>query len=311
MITLEWLTFLEDEKGKLLLEAIAKQYLLTKEEYLNVIDMSIYNHIITGECLSLENLTFICEEIYKRRDLIQKHVNHEFATACLKHSFEKARQTDPSFEHLRAFLETGYVFHSFSPAFLPSIQSKGLVLKEKPWDLNEIEEVRKIFQKHKMNIFGFYQGRSSTPVFFTDHLLSSPYYGLSSPTFFRKFIEHNPSYFDVFLNRDYNRAKEGMEELCTPLTAEEKNIVWAFFQKSWDFFATDTLPCLAISTKEQLGIPHVPASKDEQESLEHYYLRQLINAQNYAITHDIKREDLSIFQYDTLSFTSYQKQKNI
>ncbi len=308
----EWFSSLENSDTQLLLSEMRKKYQLTKEEYLNLLDMSIYNNIFTGKELSLECITFMCNELLKNRELIQKNQNQRFVNACLSKFAEEAEQIDPTFSRVQRFLDSNFVFHTFNGAFLEKIKSQGLIMKEKPWDLGKIDEIETIMKKASHpQIFGVYQGKRETPIHFADNLFGSPYYGVSSPTFFRKFIEHNPKYFNVFVNRDYPRAKESADELCENLSEEEAKIVQDFFQEYWQEFATDRLPCVAVSTKQKLGIKMIPSEKSPEETLREYYVRRSLGACNFVIRKNIPLEDIEIFDMETLSLVPKQKEKNI
>ena len=308
----KWFQELWTEETQFLLVEIAKKYQLSKEEYVNLIDILFYSFVVNSDLHILENVTFVVDKILENREFIQKNQNYRCFSSCLQHFLEEEYRRDSNFTRLEEFLRSGFVFHSFNRTFYPQIQDRGLVVKEKPWDLEEIEQVRRIFQKYgKQNIFGYYNGREATPIFFANNLETSPYYGLSSPTFFRKFIENKKEYFNVFLNRDYPSACASMEELTKPLTPEEKAVVFHFFEKYWREFATDTLPCVAISTKEKLGIEEETVSIAEGESITEYYLKRILDARNHMIKRDIPRDSLEIFDYETLSFSIPPKEKNI
>lgn len=297
-----WFQKIGEDNSPFILQEMAKKYGLSKQEYFNLVDTSLYYFIITDGSQFLDNATFMCNKILENRELIAKNQNHAFFQECLFHFLEEAEKMDPTFSKLQSFLDEKIVFHSFNAAFFPKINQDGLQLKEKPWDLGAIEQIRKIFMKknHK-NIFGMYQGRMETPIFFANTLISSPYYGLSSPTFFRKFIEHNPRYFNVFLLRDYPKACESIQELCEGLSEEDAKTVYSFFQKYWKEFTTEDSPYIAISTQQKLGISETPVSY-EGLSLKEYYIRLLTASHNSMIHQNIPREDLEIFSYDTLTF---------
>ena len=307
----KWMQELTQEDMQLLLPEIAKKASLSRAEYVNLIDILFYHFVVNGTLHTTENITFIVNKIIENRNLIQKNQNSSCFTSCLEHFLKQAYEVDPKFTRLEEFLASGFLFHSFNKAFYPTIEEKGLVLKEKPWDLEKIEQIRNIFKKaHQKNIFGYYQGREETPIFFSSNLVSSPYYGLSSPTFFRKFVEHKAEYFNAFLNRDYESALASIKELILPLQEEEKRIVFSFFQEYWQAFATEELPCVAISTKEKLGIKEEVPPKIEEDSIS-YYLKRIVTVKNYMIGKNIDRESLEIFDYQTLSFFPKQKEKNI
>ncbi len=306
----KWFFEFTKEDTQLLLAAMKEKYQLSKEEYLNLIDILFYYFVVNGPLHTFENITFICNEIIKNRELIEKNQNSRCVQTCLLHFMEEARKEDPEFRKLEQFLEEGILFHSFNGAFKDTIQEKGLILQEKPWDLEEIERIRAIFQKYQnRNIFGYYQGRKETPIFFARNLVSSPYYGLSSPTFFRKFIENQPKYFNVFLNRDYDKAVESMQELTQPLSEEERKEVFQFFQKYWEYFSAEEYPWIAVSTFDKLGLK--PEKREYEGTKEEVLLKRLLDTGNIMVHENIPRENLELFSYETFTFLPSTKQKNI
>lgn len=305
----EWIKELQKEENQFLITELSQRYCLSKEEYLNLVDLMIYYYIITTSPNTIQTVPIICDEIMRHKEEINKNQNYSLFRSCLTILLEQEKKKEGNLNKLDAFLEEGFVFHSFNSAFNSQIEEKGLIVKEKPWSLEEVEQVREIFKKYQKDIFGTYQGRTSTPIFFANNLISSAYYGLSSPTFFRKFIENHPQYFNTFLNRDYVRAKESMERLCSSLTYEETEVVMGFFQKYWNMLATDSLPSLAISTKKKLGIAtsqNPPSKKDID-----FYLHALIDSNNVMKRENIERDQLEILSYQSLSFAPVTKEKYI
>lgn len=295
--------FLQD--NQLIITEMSKRYSLSNEEYSNLINLMLYYYSITTFPNTLEAVTFICNEIQKYKEEIEKNQNCHLFESCISEFLKQELEKNGNLQKTGNFLNEGFVFHSFNAAFLDTINSKGLIAKEKPWNLEEVEMVRSIFQKkNQKNIFGLYQGRSETPIFFANNLTSSAYYGLSSPTFFRKFIENKPKYFNVFLNRDFNKASESIEEVCNGLSSEEKDTVFEFFHKYWNIFTSEKYPCIAISTKEKLGVDTTPLQRRDNEDDFRYYLRQILDTKNIMLHQDIPRESLEIFSYQSFSFVS-------
>lgn len=304
-----WIQELLEEENQFIITEISKKYSLSNEEYSNLINLMIYYYGFTSFPNTVEAVTFICNEIKNYQEEIRKNQNCHLFESCIHDFLEKELKSTGNLQKVASFLKEGFVFHSFNTAFLDTINEKGLITKEKPWSLEEVEEIRTIFQKkNQKNIFGLYQGRGETPIFFANNLVSSAYYGLSSPTFFRKFIENKPQYFNVFLNRDYAKAKMSIEELCVELTEEEKNTVFKFFQKYWNIFTAEKFPCLAISTKEKLGIDPTPLERREGEIDLQYYSRQILETKNIMMHKDIPRESLEIFQYESFTFVPSKSQ---
>lgn len=307
-------THLSNQDNQLIIQGMSDKYQLSSLEYISLIDILMYYYSISPNPNTIEIVPIICEKIITYREKFKINQTGEFFTSCIKEfvNNECSKDYNGTISKLKSLVDEGLVFHSFNSAFFDKINEQGLVVQDKPWDLNEIENVRKIFQRKKNNnIFGLYHGRTSTPVFFTDTLISSPYYGLSSPTFFRKFIEHNPKYFNTFLERDYEKALQSMNELCDDLNTEEKEIVMNFFYKYWDLFTNNKLPYVAISSKEKLGILTYPIPQLPEETLEQYYLRLLLSGRNYMFHENIARENLDLFNYEDFTITNPIKEKNI
>lgn len=305
----EWITEFNNRDNQLIITEMAKRKELSKEEYINLINVLLYYYVITNKPNTLEAVTIICDKLKQYQEDIKKHQNHLFFRDCLSIFLEKERK-DGNLEKTNSFLQQEFVFHSFNGAFLPNIREKGLIVKDKPWNLEEVEQIREIFTKiNKKNVFGLYQGREKTPVFFANNLFSSAYYGISSPTFFRKFIENSPQYFNVFVNRDYEAAQQSITNLCISLEEQERKIVFDFFHKYWDIFTSSNLPCVAISTKKKLNIKCSILEKLPSETEVEYILRRLSDTKNEMLHENVKTEDLEIFSYETFTFIPYTNEK--
>lgn len=306
----EWIQELERDENKFIITEMAKKFSLSSEEYINLINLMIYYYTITSSPNTLEAVVTICNKIITYHNDIEKNQNHGLFQDSLATFLQGELQSVGNLNRVQNFLNQGFIFHSFNPAFYDPINEKGLVVKEKPWDLEEVEAVREIFQKrNKKNIFGLYQGREKTPLFFANNLMSSAYYGLSSPTFFRKFIENSPQYFNTFLNRDYAKARESINGICLHLEDSERNIVLHFFEKYWSIFATNRLPYIAISTKKKLKITE--EQLESKEDMLDSILKRLLSTKNFMIHEDISRDCLEIFDYESFSISLLKKEKNI
>jgi len=305
-----WIENLFLEENQFIITEMAKIYNLSNEEYSNLVNLMMYYYIIQNNPNTLDAVSTVCEQIQKHREEIQKNQNCYLFRECIEIFLQEEKEKTGNLHKVEEFLKGNFVFHSFNSAFLETINRQGLITKEKPWSLEEVEEIRQIFQsKNKKNIFGLYQGRGDTPIFFANNLVSSAYYGLSSPTFFRKFIENSPQYFNVFLNRDYLKAKESIDNLCKDLEPQEKEKVLHFFQKYWSLFTSNSFPCVAISTKEKLGIKVVPFERRDNETDFQYILRQMSETKSMMIHQDIPRESLDIFEYQSFSFAQNPNEK--
>ncbi len=307
----DWLEEFNSSENQLIITEMAKKYSLSREEYLNLINLMIYYYVITTKPNTLEAITTICNHIKTYRESIEKHQSGSLFKDCLS-SFLETEEKNGNLNKAEQFINQGFLFHSFNSSFFSTIHEKGLSSKEKPWNLEEIEQIRQIFWKRdKKNIFGLFKAKEKTSVFFAESLLSASYYGLSSPTFFRKFIENNPKYFNVFLNRDYKKAVESIENLCIGLDPTEKKTVLIFFQKYWNIFASEDFPYIAISTKEKLGISPTIPDKFPNETQTQFLLRRILNGKNEILSQDVARDSLEIFSYQDFSFKPYTNEKHI
>lgn len=302
-----------DSETQFIIQEVAKKYQLSQFEYLSLIDILLYYFCISSQPDTLHITKLICDKITIHRDRLALNQTNDLFVECLAEIIKQEITIDKNaVNNIETFIREGIIFHSFNATFFDKINTQGLVVKDKPWSLDDIESIRKLFQKYgKGNIFGLYQGRSATPIFFANALVSSPYYALSSPTFFRKFIENKKEYFNVFLNRDYPSAKKSIEELCSNLSLEEQKQVFDFFNKYWSLFTNGELPYVAISTKEKLGIESQTLERRTDEDLIEYYVRCLLQSNNYMIKDDIPREKLELFSYGNLSIIPKEKEKNI
>lgn len=303
-----------NENNQLIIQEISKQYHLSSLEYISLINILMYYYSISANPNTIDTVQYVCSQIIKYREKLKINQTNELFDNCLSDLISKELKFDrnSTINNLEKLVNEGLVFHSFNAAFFDKINQDGLIVKEKPWNLEDIEKVRKIFQnRNKKNIFGLYQGREATPIFFANTLATSPYYSLSSPTFFRKFIENKPEYFNVFLNRDFDKAKQSIIELCTVLNEEERKIVYSFFNKYWELFTNNELPYIAISTKEALEVQDNKLSRLPSEPLEYYYLRCLLSNHNYMFKNNIDRNKLQLFSYKRLTLIPSVKEKSI
>lgn len=302
-----------NEDSSLIFKSMKEKYELSNLEYLNLIAIFMTYVIISKNPEIPSTCVTICNTILKYRHRSNENINSQIFYECINTFVINELSIDSkNEERILKNLESGLLFHSFNSSFLPKIQEQGLVLHDKPWNLNEVEKIRMIFKKYGIqNIFGMYQGKIETPIFFSNQLCSSPYYGLSSPTFFRKFIENDKSYFNVFLNRDREMAIDSIKKLCFPLTEEEKKYVYNFFSKYWTYFASDDLPCIAIANKKDMGIQQPLPIRHFGESTDSYITRCFMQQSNVMIKNDIPRDRIEIFSYENLAFVDYEKNKNI
>lgn len=297
--------------NQLIISELKKRYQLSDLEYISLIDILIYYYIISAHPNTLKIGNEVCELILRYREELKLNRTPNFFKEALTFIIkqELSINYDYTIRILNELIQEEYVFHSFNAAFYNQINEKGLIVQEKPWNLDEIENIRNIFkQQGYQNIFGYYQGQAKTPIFFASSLVTSPYYGLSSPTFFRKFIEHNSNFFNTFLNRDYERALKSIHILCQNLSNPNKEYVLNFFNKYWNEFTNGELPYVAISTRKRLGLASNIIACYPNESLEEYYIRSLLSQSNFSVHNDITRDKFDLFSYGTLSLKKKQKE---
>lgn len=303
--------FKQEDTG-IILKQMKTEYNLNNIEYLNLVAIFMTYITISTNPDIPSTCNFICTIILKYRDRQNDNINSEIFSDCIMSFVNNELKTNNSEIKIIKQIEDGIFFHSFNATFYPRINEYGLIVHDKPWNLEEIEEIIKIFKRYGIsNIFGMYQGRTETPIFFSSHLATSPYYGLSSPTFFRKFIENDSCYFNTFRDRNYETAKESIEMLCMPLNENERKYVYLFFKKYWNYFASEELPCIAITTGEQLNCKQKLPNRFENESSSTYISRCLLQQYNLMIKQDIPRDSIEIFSYENLAFLEMEKKKNI
>jgi len=222
--------------------------------------------------------------------------------------FNHFNEPDLVEEIVHNYIFDGYLVHSFNAAFSDSIEERGLILKDKPWDLNEIEMIKGIFAKRgKKDIFGLYQGEERTPIFLAENLNSSAYYGISSPTWFLHFctggLYGKKDEYDkeAFRNRDYDACLTNVITLCEAyaLSDDERYIVLDFFEKYYAILGTNDPPkVLLIERKKLIGEQELMPQM-EHESDYDYICRTLtiFASGNRMIRKDIKPEDILIIDY--------------
>lgn len=164
------------------------QYHLTVEEDINLKSLLLTTFLLTRDELAIySHFNTIINGILKDRS---KNNFEEILNQIIDTIFQN-NQNDFGLAQKLIYnsILDGYCFHSFNASFLPTIQKKGLIIKEKPWDNKAIEKVRKLFSNHGIkDVFGLYQGKKETPIFFANNLKSSRFYAYSSPTWFRHFV---------------------------------------------------------------------------------------------------------------------------
>lgn len=204
------------------------------------------------------------------------------------------------------YINNGYYFHSTNGAFQESIKNNGLIIKNKPWNLKELEEIKNIFSHHgKSDIFGLYQGEEKTPIHLSTNLLSSSYYAISSPTWFLHFVsggmKNNDYDKEAYRNRDYDSCLKNILNLIEEynLTKEESNKVIEFFNKYYNILGLNTEPILLLIKRNVVKKENVRENKSINET-EFDYIKRMINlycSQNIIIKNNINSEEIEIINY--------------
>lgn len=296
-----------------------KQYQLTLEEEISLKSILLTTFLITRQELSVYfYFDTIIDGIIKDRgknnfeDIINKIIDTIFQNK--ENDFTLAKNL------IYNFALDGYCFHSFNKVFLPTILEKGLIIKEKPWDNEAIEQIRKIFSNHNIkDVFGLYQGKDTTPIFFANSLKSSRFYAYSSPTWFRHFVsggmKGNPNLYhkNAFFYRDYQSALENVIKLCESanVSYEEYQVILNFFNHYWGIIATNELPCVALIKRTELEKDQKMLPILEQETACDYTKRafQYYGQGNHTVKNNIAKEKLIIFPYNLTDIKEMQPEK--
>lgn len=303
-------SFIELFSNPVLIQRIQEKetiYLFTKEE-----DISLKSLLLTSFLLT-ENE----EAPHLYLDYIVKQIIEHRGQSCydtvvfkiIEDMMQPTSDIETAFSIIKRFILNGYCYHSFNASFFNSIFQNGLVMQEKPWDQNKMEEVRNIFIKKGIHdVFGLYKPQKITPIFFANSLKSSSFYAYSSPTWFKHFTSggmKNRSGMDkdAFFKRDYNSAYHNIELLCKEgnLNIDETNLVFSFFQEYWDKLATFELPMVAIIKRKSLKTEEkIVIAPVEGEEITDYIKRmiRIYGDQNHIVYHDIAKEELLFFSYD-------------
>lgn len=209
-------------------------------------------------------------------------------------------------EIINNYLIDGYLYHSFNGAFLASIKNRGLILNNKPWDLNETEQVKKIFSSHgKKDIYGMYQGEEKTPIYLANNLISSSYYALSSPTWFLHFttggMQDKECDKETFRNRDYSGCLKNILKIMHKyhLSKEEQDVVLVFFDKYYNYLGVNKSPKVLL-IKRKIINPINDLELQEKGEQDIDYLKRIFRLHlsgNLMIKHNIKKEDILIIDY--------------
>lgn len=203
------------------------------------------------------------------------------------------------------FITEGYLFHSFNGAFKESIKERGLVLTNKPWDLNETERVKQIFStKGKKDLYGLYQGEEHTPIYLSSNLNSSSYYAVSSPTWFLHFVtggmmDHEYDK-EAYRRRDYDACLNNILLLIYKyqLSKDEEEVVLRFFNKYYNMLASSNPNMLMIKRNAIIKPVLIPPQSEDETGKT--YIKRIINtyaSENHLIKQNINKEDIFIIDY--------------
>ena len=293
------LTFSEEIKN--MLAVFREKMKLTDYEYTNLISLLVLKQILTHDEIKEFDINVFINIIKKDADRKVVNDNNQVYKQAIQYIvnkyFTKTGVSNTSYYEIMNNWFNGYLFHTLNDAFVDNINEHGFILEDKPWDIEEIKRIKSIFNKA---IFGVSNAEDNV-IFFTSTLASSPYYGLTSPTFFRKFVENDPKKLNIFLNRDLASSNESIIELCQRfnITGEDYDYVMSFFKKYWSIFSNNRLPSLLLLKRDHVDIEEPPT-----ENMVEYVINRIYNdSRNKMIRQDIKREDLTIFSYEDLEIT--------
>ena len=290
------LTFNENIRN--ILTVFREKMKLTDYEYTDLISLLVLKQILTRDEIKEFDINVFINIIRNKDNKRFVNDNNQVYHQALKYIvnkfFTKASVSEESYYEIMNNWFNGYLFHTLNDAFVPEINENGIQLDNKPWDIEEIRRIKSIFNKA---IFGISNAEDNV-IFFAHSLTSSPYYGLTSPTFFRKFVENDPKNINIFLNRDLSSSKESIIELCQKynITGEDYDFVLYFFKKYWMVFTNNRLPSLLLLKRDPITLEAPPT-----ENITDYVIDTIYkDSKNEMIKRDIKREELIIFSYEDL-----------
>lgn len=282
-----------------------KQYQLTNYEYTNLILIILNGLLITGE-LEKENIKYYIDLIISNRNNPIKNNNkfmfEKSIAYIVNNYFNKYGENEECFDLLINNIKNGFYFHAFNHCFFNKFNEEGIVLEDKAWDITDIKRIKDILGK---NIFGISNGEDNL-LFLSTNLSISPYYGLSSPTFFRKFIERDPKYLNIYLERDIKSCYESINELCknSNINDEDKYFIIHFFKKYWALFGNNELPAILLLPKENDSI----TIDYNKESIINYLCS---NSRTKIIRENLSRNQFYLFDCNNLRISfneTYKKE---
>lgn len=277
-------------------------------EYLNLVALILNDYLLTKEEVSNDDINYfimLIKSVHGQKIVNDNNAVFKASVAhIVKNYFQKYGINEDTYLKLMNNWFNGYLFHTLNASYAEHINENGLKIDDKPWDLAEVKGIMKLFDH---SVFGLFNGENEG-IFFAPNLSVSPYYGLTSPTFFRKFVENDHAYLNVFLNRDYPRAYESIQKLCLKnnLSKEDSEVVMAFFKKYWLIFTSDKLPSILMKKRDKTDVPPYP-----EGDVVSFVINSIGNdIRNTYYKKDIPRDELIIFSYDTLGITHTHQKTN-
>ena len=212
-------------------------------------------------------------------------------------------------EIINNYIVDGYYFHSTNGAFYNYINTKGLILKDKPWDIKEMQKIKNIFSKYnKKDIFGLYQGEERTPIYLDTNISSSAYYSVSSPIWFLYFtsggMNNKNSLKEAYRKRNYDECLKNIYKVVKEcdLTKEETDKVIEYFNKQYSIFGLNMEPLLLLIKRKSVNEERINETKLDNES-ELEYVKRMMNlycSQNIMLKRNIEREEIILIEYNKL-----------
>lgn len=293
-----------------ILDKYKQDYKLTEYEYVNLITMLLTYLIITRLEISIEDINYIINVIIENRNSNLQVNNNSFvysstiSYACNKF-FNKYGITKESYNTVMNNWFNGYYFHAFNGSFIDLFNSDGINLDNKPWDTSDLDNIANIYGK---KVFGFTNGTNNC-LFLSSSLSVSPYYSLSTPTFFRRFVENEQQFLNCYLNRDYNTSIRAVNNLCNKNNVSNDAVDYtiSFFKKYWDIFNRKKYPGLILFKRNNYKEYELP----DNNVIDSVINRISCDGSNFKITDSIGRDKIEIFDYESMSVISKNMQKEI
>lgn len=305
------MNFINDNFNDDILKIIDKckeDYNLTNYEYVNLITMLLAYEIITRLNISNSDIEQIIGFIINNRNN-KLQINNNSAvynntiTYACNSFFSKYGINKNSYNTIMNNWFNGYYFHAFNGSFIELFNSNGIDLNNKPWDSYDLDNISKIYGK---KVFGYTNGNTNA-LFLSSSLSVSPYYSLSTPTFFRRFIENDSKYLNCYLNRDYNTSLLAINDLCDKYNVSQdiRDYTINFFNKYWNLFNKKEYPAIILLPRNNQKEYVMP-----DDDVINNVVRNICNDNsNFKINSNIDREVFEIFDYESISIIAKEKKK--